>query len=121
MKLETLMDQAFDEDWFCVVTPDGEEHYFWNADYLGWHPDVMPELKPLLKREFDEFSLVIRPDPENDAINAPKVPMVYVALNPTKKEIEARRKAAELHAKNLEKCKAKHSKGRKRRTNGSSS
>lgn len=92
MKLEKLMDQAFDEVWFCVVTPDGEEHYFWNADYLGWHQDVMPELKPLLKREFDEFDLVTRPDPENDAINAPEVPMVYVALNPTKKEIEARRK-----------------------------
>lgn len=115
MKLEKLMDQAFDEVWFCVVTPDGEEHYFWNADYLGWHPDVMPELNPLLKREFDEFDLVIRPDPENDAVNAPKVPMVYVALNPTKKEIEAKRKTVERLAKQERADKAKKLNHKKRK------
>lgn len=76
MKLHELMDHAFDETWFCVVTPDGKEHYFWNADYLGWHPDVMPELEPLLDLEFDEFELVIRKSPE---INQ-EYPMVLVGV-----------------------------------------
>ena len=117
MTLGDLMDQAFDETWFCVVTPDGEEHFFWNADYLGGHAETMAELEPLLDREFDDFDLMTRPDPENDAINALEVPMVYVALNPTKKEKEEMRKAAEKHRANMEKCKAKHSKGRKRNGN----
>lgn len=96
MKLEELMNQAFDETWFCVVTPDGEEHYFWNADYLGWHPDVMPELEPLLDREFDEFELVIRNNPEaEDVMNAEKVPMVWVGLLKTEEELERDLKMAE--------------------------
>ena len=74
MTLGELMDQAFDETWFCVVTPDGEEHFFWNADYLGGHEETMEELEPLLDREFDEFELVIRNDPEaEDVMNADKV------------------------------------------------
>ena len=88
MTLEELMNNAFDETYFCVVTPDGEEHVFWNADYLGWHPDVMPELEPLLTREFEEFELVIRDDPEKpDGMNADKVPMVYVALDKTSEDV----------------------------------
>lgn len=81
MTLEDLMNQAFDEVWFCIVEPDGTEHLVWNADYLGWHPDVMPDLEPLLDREFEDFSLVIRKDPERpDVFNADPVPMVYVPL-----------------------------------------
>ena len=117
MKLRKLMDVALDEVYFCVETPDRQEHIFLNSDYIGCHPDVMPELEPLLDREFDDFDLMTRPDPENDAINALEVPMVYVALNPTKKEKEEMRKAAEKHRANMEKCKAKHSKGRKRNGN----
>lgn len=81
MTLRQLMDNAEGETWFCVVTPDGEEHFFWNADYLGEHPDVMPELRPLLGRRFDEFELVVRKDPEEeDVFNADPVPMVWVPL-----------------------------------------
>jgi hypothetical protein len=92
MKLEELMNAAFDETWFCVVTPDGEEHMFWNADYLGWHPDVMPELEPLLEREFEDFALEIRKNPE---IDSEDVPMVCVGLLLTEEELEERRKQAE--------------------------
>lgn len=99
MTLRELMDRAVDETWFCVVTPDGEEHFFWNADYVGWHPDVMPELEPLLYREFDEFELTVRKDPENDAVNAPEVPMVWVGLLKTEEDLERDRKAAENAAK----------------------
>lgn len=89
MTLGDLMDQAFDETWFCVVTPDGEEHFFWNADYLGGHDETMEELEPLLDREFDEFELVIRDDPEaQDVFNADKVPMVWVGLLKTEEELE---------------------------------
>lgn len=83
------MDQAFDETWFCVVTPDGEEHLFWNADYLGAHPSVMPELEPLLDMQFDEFELVVRKDPEaEDVDNAEMVPMVWVGVLKTDEELE---------------------------------
>lgn len=104
MKLEELMNQAFDETWFCVVTPDGQEHFFWNADYVGWHPDVMPELEPLLDREFDEFELVIKKNPEAvDVVNAEDVPMVWVGLLKTEEELERDRK----EAAKLEKAKRK--------------
>lgn len=89
MTLRELMDQAFDETWFCVVTPDGEEHLFWNADYLGAHPSVMPELEPLLDMEFDEFELVVRKDPEAEDIeNADMVPMVWLGLLKTDEDME---------------------------------
>lgn len=91
MTLGTLMDNAFDETWFCVVTPDGEEHLFWNADYLGGHEETMDELEPLLDREFDEFELTIRKDPEaeaEDIENADPVPMVWVGLLKTEDELE---------------------------------
>lgn len=89
MTLRELMDQAFDETWFCVVTPDGEEHLFWNADYLGWHPSVMPELEPLLDMQFDEFELVVRKDPEaEDVENAEMVPMVWLGLLKNDEETE---------------------------------
>lgn len=89
MTLGDLMDNAFDETWFCVVTPDGEEHFFWNADYLGGHDATMEELEPLLDREFDEFELVIRKDPEaEDVGNADMVPMVWVGLLKTEEELE---------------------------------
>lgn len=89
MTLRKLMDVAFDETYFCVVTPDGEKHLFWNADYLGAHPDVMPELEPLLDRQFDEFKLVVRKDPEAAGVeNAEMVPMVWVGLSRTDDEIE---------------------------------
>jgi hypothetical protein len=88
MTLRELMDQAFDETWFCVVTPDGEEHLFWNADYLGAHPSVMPELEPLLDREFDEFELVVRKDPEAyDVENAEMVPMIFLGVLKTDEEM----------------------------------
>jgi hypothetical protein len=62
---------------------------FWNADYCGANPDVMNELEPLLDREFDEFELVIRDDPEAmDVMNADKVPMVLVGLLKTEEELE---------------------------------
>ena len=101
MKLEELMNAAFDETWFCVVTPDGEEHMFWNADYLGWHPDVMPELEPLLDREFDEFELSTRKDPEaEDVFNADDVPVILVGLLMTDEELEERRKQAQKEDEN---------------------
>jgi len=94
MTLRDLMDNAVDETWFCVVTPDGEEHYFWNADYVGAHPSVMPELEPLLDREFDEFDLTVRQDPEEqDIANAEDKPMVWVGLLKTEEELERDRKA----------------------------
>ena len=89
MTLGDLMDLAFDETWFCVVTPDGEEHFFWTADYLGGYAETMEELEPLVEREFDEFDLVIRDDPEAmDVMNADKVPMVWVGLLKTEEELE---------------------------------
>lgn len=88
MRLRTLLDQAGEELWICVVDGNGEEHYIWSADYVGWHPDVMPTLEPLLNRTFEEFELVMRPDPERkNVLGAEQVPMLYVALEKTAKEL----------------------------------
>lgn len=90
MTLRELMNQFFDETWFVATTPDGEEHSVWNADYIGGHPDVMPELEPLLDREIDsDVTIEMREDPEApDAANAPKVPTVCAWLLKTKEEKE---------------------------------
>ena len=115
MRLEELMDLADDETWFCVVTPDGEEHLFWNADYVGEHPDVMPELEPLLEREFEDFALTIRKDPEaEDVMNAEDVPMVWVGLLKTEEELERDRKEAAKFEKAAKKLKKRKSVGRRR-------
>ena len=108
MKLRELMDCAFDEVWFCVVTPDGEEHYFLNSDYVGWHPDVVPELEPLLDREFDEFDLVMKKDPEAEEVeNAEMVPMVWVGLEKTEDEIRKDRiESRKLEAKKINESRA---------------
>lgn len=99
MKLRELMDRAFDETWFCIVTPDGEEHYVWNADYLGGYEPTLEELEPLLDREFDEFELVVRDNPEaEDVANADKVPMVWVGVLKTDEEL----KEEEIAAKRAE-------------------
>ena len=114
MKLRDLMNAAFDETWFCVVTPDKQEHFFWNADYVGWHPDVMPELEPLLDREFDEFELVIRKDPEaEDVVNADDVPMVWVGLLKTEEELERDRREADSFERKVEMLKRRKSEGRR--------
>ena len=89
MKLKDLMDQFDDETWFCVTTPDGAEHLFWNADYVGAHPDVMPELDPLLDREIsDDTTVEIRDDPENPMQVPSDVPVVCVSLLMTDEERE---------------------------------
>ena len=88
MRLKTLLNSACDEMWFCIVDGNGVEHYLWSADYVGYHPDVMPEFEPFLNRTFDGFDLVQRPDPERaDRLNADPVPMLYVELDKTAKEL----------------------------------
>ena len=112
MTLNELMAESDHEVYFCVVTPDEEEHIFLSSDYHGAHPDVMPELEPLLDRGFDEFDLIMRKDPESDAVNAPEVPMIYVALEPNKKELMLRKKEGEA-AKESKKAKKSKKKGNK--------
>lgn len=81
MTLNELMAESDHEVYFCVVTPDKEEHIFLSSDYHGAHPDVMPELEPLLGCEVGDYELVIRDDPEKpDVFNADKVPMMWVPL-----------------------------------------
>lgn len=88
MKLKTLLNSACDEMWFCIVDGKGVEHYLWSADYVGYHPDVMPEFEPFLNRTFDGFDIVQRPDPERaDILNTDPVPMLYVELDKTAKEM----------------------------------
>ena len=83
MTLNELMAESDHEVYFCVVTPDGDEHIFLSSDYHGAHPDVMPELGPLLDMEIEDFDLVIRDDPEcPDVMNADKVPMLWVPVEP---------------------------------------
>ena len=83
MTLNELMAESDHEVYFCVVTPDGEEHIFLSSDYHGAHPDVMPELGPLLDMEIEDVDLVIRADPERpDVMNADKVPMLWVPVVP---------------------------------------
>ena len=87
MTLNELMAESDHEVYFCVVTPDDEEHVFLSSDYHGAHPDVMPELGPLLDMEVEDFDLVIRDDPESpDVKNAAKVPMLWVPVVPAKKK-----------------------------------
>lgn len=87
MTLKELMDKFSDETWFCVTTPDGVEHMFWNADYIGGHPDVMPELEPLLDRETSNDTAVeIRENPENPMQVPSDVPVVCVGLLMTDEE-----------------------------------
>lgn len=114
MKLRTLMDRAFDEVWFCIVSPDGEEHLVWSADYIGGYEPTLEELEPLLDRGFDEFDLIMRKDPESDAVNAPEVPMIYVALEPNKKELMLRKKEGEAAKKAEPVKKAKKAKKAKK-------
>ena len=120
MKLRTLMDRAFDEVWFCIVDPSGEEHLIWNADYVGGYEPTLEELEPLLDRRFEEFDLITRKDPESTAVNAPEVPMIYVAIEPNRKELLQRKKAAEAAeaAKEEEFKKAKKSKKAKKGKKG---
>ena len=67
---------------------NGVEHYLWSADYVGYDPDVMTEFEPFLNRTFDGFDLVQRPDPERaDRLNADPVPMLYVELDKTAKDL----------------------------------
>ena len=69
-----------------MVTPDKEEHVFLSSDYHGAHPDVMPELGPLLDMEVGDYDLVIRDDPEKpDVFNADKVPMIWVPVTGERK------------------------------------
>lgn len=88
MTLRELMDQFFDETWFEAITPDDEKHMFWNADYIGGNPDVMPELEPLLDREMgNDVSVEMREDPDKPGVfNAPKIPVVCVGLLMTEDE-----------------------------------
>ena len=87
MTLNELMAESDHEVYFCVVTPDGEEHIFLSSDYHGEHPDVMPELDPLLDMEIEDFDLVIRDDPERPGVmNADKVPMLLVPVFPSEKK-----------------------------------
>ena len=87
MTLNELMAESDHEVYFCVVTPDDEEHVFLSSDYHGAHPDVMPELGPLLDMEVEDFDLVIRDDPEcTDVMNVDKVPMLWVPVFPAKKK-----------------------------------
>ena len=113
MKLRTLMDHSFDEVWFCIVDPNGEEHLIWNADYVGGYEPTLEELEPLLDRRFEEFDLITRKDPELTAVNAPEVPMIYVAIEPNRKELLQRKKAAEA-AKEEEAKKSKKAKKAKK-------
>ena len=88
MKLKTLLNSACDEMWLCIVDGNGVEHYLWSADYVGYDPDVMTEFEPFLNRTFDGFDLVQRPDPDRaDRLNAAPVPMLYVELDKTSKEL----------------------------------
>lgn len=87
MTLNELMAESDHEVYFCVVTPDDEEHVFLSSDYHGAHPDVMPELGPLLDMEVEDYDLVIRDDPESpDEKNADKVPMLWVPVVPAENE-----------------------------------
>lgn len=86
MTLNELMANSDHEVYFCVVTPDKEEHIFLSSDYHGAHPDVMPELGPLLDMEVCDYDLVIRDDPEKpDVFNADKVPMIWVPVTGERK------------------------------------
>lgn len=83
MTLNELMSESDHEVCFCVVTPDREEHVFISSDFHGAHPDVMPELSPLLDMEVEYFDLVIRDDPECPNVrNAHKVPMLWIPVVP---------------------------------------
>ena len=75
--LRDLMDLATDDTWFHIVDGD-DEHFFFVADYIGWHSETMEKLRPLLGRTLGEaFSLEIRRDPEDFGRY---VPMVRVEL-----------------------------------------
>lgn len=92
MTLRDLMDATFDETWFCIVTPDGEEHLVWNADYIGGLDETIMELDNVIDCEVDDIELVIRDDPEKpDVFNADKVPMMWVAIKKTDEDIERER------------------------------
>ena len=87
MTLNELMAESDHEVYFCIVTPDEEEHVFLSSDYHGAHPHVMLELEPLLDMEIEDFDLVIRDDPEcTDVMNVDKVPMLWVPVVPAKKK-----------------------------------
>lgn len=92
MTVDELMAESGHEVYFCIVTPDEQEHVFLSSDYHGAHPDVMPELEPLLGREIDEFNLEIREDPEKGWIDdADEVPMIVAYLVETEEETERKR------------------------------
>ena len=81
MTLNELMAKSGQEVYFCVVTPDGDEHVFISSDYHGAHPDVMTEIGPLLDMEIGDLDLVMRDDPARpDVFNADRVPMIWVPV-----------------------------------------
>lgn len=81
MKLRELMDAAYDECWFLVVEPDGKQHHFYNADYIGGYKEVMDELEPFLGMEFFSFNaeMIWDPEPEDPEV-VDKVPAIWVDL-----------------------------------------
>ena len=92
MTVDELMAESGHEVYFCIVTPDEQEHVFLSSDYHGAHPDVLPELEPLLGRDIDEFDLETREDPEKGwIVNADKVPMIVVYLVETEEELGRKR------------------------------
>ena len=92
MTLRDLMEATFDETWLCIVTPDGEEHLVWNADYIGGLDETIMELENVIDCEVEDVELVIRDDPDKpDVFNAEKVPMMWVAIKKTDEDIERER------------------------------
>ena len=82
MTLRDLMDVAFDECWFLVVEPEnGNQHHFWNADYIGGYKEVMEELAPFLDREVQSFNaeMIWDPEPEDPEV-VDKIPAIWVDL-----------------------------------------
>ena len=65
MKLRTFLDQLFDETWVCIFDTEGNKHYLWIADYLGWYREEMEPIEPLLNKNiYPEIILKIEKNPE---------------------------------------------------------
>ena len=75
MKLGRLLNEVAEETWVCIRY-NGKNHYLWSPDYIGWHPDTMAKLGPLLQREVEDFGVTRRKNPEE-----PKKQVSMILIN----------------------------------------
>lgn len=63
MTLGKLLNEVAVETWVCIRY-NGQDHFLWSSDYIGWHPGVMSNIEPMFQRDVVDFGIIRRNNPE---------------------------------------------------------